>query len=129
MLNTILLAGRLTADPELRRTQNNIAVTSFTLACERDLKNKSTGERETDFIDVVVWRQTAEFVERFVKKGEMVIVKGRLQIRNSVDKDGNKRRNAEIQAESVYTLPRQKGTEGASGTFEQILGNDEGCPF
>jgi single-strand DNA-binding protein len=101
MLNKIFIMGRLTRDPELRRTQNGTAVTSFSLAVDRDFKSQS-GEKETDFIDVVVWRNTAEFVSKYFSKGRMAVVEGRLQIRDWTDKDGNKRRSAEIVADSVY---------------------------
>lgn len=101
MLNKIFIMGRLTRDPELRRTQNGTAVTSFTLAVDRDFKN-ADGTKETDFIDCVVWRQTAEFVSKYFTKGRMAVVEGRLQIRDWQDKDGNKRRNAEVIADNVY---------------------------
>ena len=91
MLNKIILMGRLTRDPELRHTQTGTAVASFSLAVDRDFKDKATGERSTDFIDVVAWRQTAEFVSRYFTKGRMAVVEGRLQIRDWTDKDGNKR--------------------------------------
>lgn len=102
MLNQITIMGRMTRDPELRRTGSGIAVTSFTLAVERDFSPKDGGERETDFIDVVCWRSTAEFVQKYFGKGSMAIASGRLQIRSYTDKDGNKRRNAEVLAENVY---------------------------
>ncbi len=102
MLNKIFIMGRLTRDPELRRTQTGTPVASFTLAVDRDFKDKSTGERTTDFIDVVAWRQTGEFVSRFFTKGRMAVVEGRLQIREWTDKDGNKRRSAEVVADNVY---------------------------
>lgn len=101
MLNKIILMGRLTRDPELRRTQGGTAVTSFSLAVDREFKDQN-GERETDFIDVVAWRNTAEFVSKYFSKGRMAIVEGRLQIRDWTDKDGNKRRSAEVIANSVY---------------------------
>lgn len=101
MLNKIFIMGRLTRDPELRRTQNGTAVTSFTLAVDRDFKN-ADGTKETDFIDCVVWRQTAEFVSKYFTKGRMAVVEGRLQIRDWLDKDGNKRRNAGVIADNVY---------------------------
>ena len=100
-LNRIILMGRLTRDPELRRTQSGISVTSFTLAVDRDFKGQS-GERDTDFIDIVAWRQTAEFVSKYFAKGRMAIVEGRLQIRDWKDKDGNNRRSAEVYADNVY---------------------------
>lgn len=102
MLNHIIIMGRLTRDPELRRTGSGIAVTSFTLAVDRDFAPKDGGERETDFIDCVAWRQTGEFVSKYFTKGRMAVVSGRLQIRNWTDKDGNKRRSAEIVADNVY---------------------------
>lgn len=101
MLNKIVVMGRLTRDPELRWTQNGTAVTSFSVACDRDFKSQS-GEKETDFIDVVAWRTTAEFVSKYFAKGRMAVVIGRLQLRDWTDRDGNKRRAAEIVADSVY---------------------------
>lgn len=102
MLNKIFIMGRLTRDPELRRTQTGTPVASFSLAVERDYKDKSTGERTTDFIDVVAWRATAEFVSRYFIKGRMAVVEGRLQIRDWTDKEGGKRRSAEVIADNVY---------------------------
>jgi single-strand DNA-binding protein len=102
MLNQIVLMGRMVRDPELRHTQNGTAVASFTLAVDRDFKDKQTGEKETDFIDCVAWRHTAEFVSRYFARGRMAVVEGRLQIRNWTDKEGNKRRCAEVLADSVY---------------------------
>ena len=101
MLNKIILMGRLTRDPELRRTGSGTAVTSFALAVDRDFKSQS-GEKETDFIEVVAWRNTAEFVSKYFSKGRMAVVEGRLQIRDWTDKDGGKRRSAEVVADSVY---------------------------
>ena len=101
MLNEIILMGRLTRDPDLRRTQSGTAVASFTLAVDRDYKDQS-GEKETDFIDVVAWRSTADFVSKYFAKGRMAVVRGRLQIRDWTDKDGSKRRSAEVVAENVY---------------------------
>lgn len=100
MLNKIVVMGRLTSTPELRRTGAGVAVTSFTIACDRDFKGQG-GEKETDFIDITVWRQTAEFVSKYFSKGRVAIVEGRLQIRNW-EKDGVKHRNAEIVADNVY---------------------------
>ena len=102
MLNTITIMGRLTRDPELRRTGTGLAVASFSVAVERDYPNKDTGEREVDFIDCVAWRQTGEFVSKWFTKGSMIVVSGRLQIRNWTDKDGNNRKTAEIVADNVY---------------------------
>ena len=101
MLNKIILMGRLTRDPELRRTGTGTAVTSFSLAVDRDFKSQS-GEKETDFIDIVAWRSTAEFVSKYFTKGRMAVVEGRLQIRDWTDKDGGKRRSAEVVADNVY---------------------------
>ena len=102
MLNKIILMGRLTRDPELRHTQTGTAVASFSLAVDRDFKDKATGDRTTDFIDVVAWRQTGEFVSRYFTKGRMAVVEGRLQLRDWTDRDGNKRRSAEVVADNVY---------------------------
>lgn len=101
MLNKIFIMGRLTRDPELRRTQSGTAVTSFSLAVDRDFKSQS-GEKETDFIDVVAWRATAEFVAKYFAKGRMAVVEGRLQMRDWTDRDGNKRRSAEVVADNIY---------------------------
>ena len=102
MLNRIILMGRLTRDPELRHTQTGTPVASFSLAVDRDFKDKTTGEKSTDFIDIVAWRQTAEFVSRFFTKGRMAVVEGRLQIRDWTDKEGGKRRSAEVIADGIY---------------------------
>ncbi len=102
MLNHITIMGRLTRDPELRRTGSGVAVASFTVACDRDFSGKDGGEKETDFIDCVAWRQTGEFVSKYFTKGRMAVVSGRLQIRSWTDKEGNKRRTAEIVADNVY---------------------------
>ena len=102
MLNKIILMGRLTRDPELRRTGSGIAVTSFTVAVDRDFAPKDGSERETDFIDCVAWRQTGEFVSKYFTKGRMAIVEGRLQTRDWTDKEGNKRVATEVVAENVY---------------------------
>ena len=102
MLNHIVIMGRLTRDPELRRTGSGVAVTSFTVAVDRDFGKTESGERETDFIDCVAWRQTGEFVSKYFTKGRMAVVSGRLQIRSWTDKDGNKRRTAEVVADNVY---------------------------
>ncbi|MBQ1242027.1 MAG: single-stranded DNA-binding protein [Oscillospiraceae bacterium] len=102
MLNRVIIMGRLTRDPELRRTQSGTAVTSFSLAVDRDFKSRESGEKATDFIDVVAWRSTAEFVSQYFTKGRMAVVEGRLQIRDWKDKDGNNRRTAEVVADNVY---------------------------
>ena len=142
MLNKIFLMGRLTRDPELRRTQSGTAVASFSLAVDRDFKDKATGEKATDFIDVVAWRQTAEFVNRYFTKGRMAVVEGRLQIRDWTDKDGGKRRTAEVVADNVYFGDSRRDGEGggypAPGSFhatqhpsgfEELTDDDGELPF
>lgn len=116
MLNHIVLMGRLTRDPELRRTQSSIPVASFTIAVDRDFGSRDGGEKQTDFIDIVAWRSTAEFVSKYFTKGSMAVVSGRLQLRDWTDKDGNKRRSAEVVADNVYFGESKRGREGnASG--------------
>ena len=117
MLNHIVVMGRLTRDPELRRTGSGIAVTSFTVAVDRDFSNKESGERETDFIDCVAWRQTGEFVSKYFTKGRMAVVSGRLQIRGWTDKDGNKRRSAEIVADNVYFGDSRRDSESGNSSY------------
>ena len=107
MLNKVVLMGRLTKDPELRRTGSGTAVTSFSLACDRDFKSQS-GDKETDFIEVVAWKNTAEFVSKYFSKGRMAVVEGRLQIRDWTDKAGNKRTTAEVVADNVYFADSKK---------------------
>ena len=114
MLNHITIMGRLTRDPELRRTGSGIAVASFTLAVDRDFGGKDGGERETDFIDCVAWRQTGEFVSKYFTKGRMAVVSGRLQIRNWNDKEGNKRRTAEVVADNVYFGDSKRDDQGSA---------------
>lgn len=137
MLNRVCIMGRLTRDPELRRTQNGTAVTSFSVAVDRDFKSRESGEKATDFIDVVAWRQTAEFVCQYFTKGRMVVVEGRLQIRDWKDKDGNNRRSAEVVADNIYfgdskradaTEP-QYAAESAAGGFAEISEDDGELPF
>jgi single-strand DNA-binding protein len=123
MLNKVFIMGRLTRDPELRRTQTGTPVASFSLAVDRDFKDKSTGERTTDFIDVVAWRQTGEFVSRYFTKGRMAVVEGRLQIRDWTDKDGNKRRSAEVVADQVYFGDSKR--EGDSGGYSASYGQGD----
>ena len=121
MLNKVFIMGRLTRDPELRRTQTGTPVASFSLAVDRDFKDKSTGERATDFLDVVAWRQTGEFVSHYFTKGRMAVVEGRLQIRDWTDKDGNKRRTAEVVADQVYFGDSKRDGDGGgySGGYSQ----------
>lgn len=143
MLNKIFIMGRLTRDPELRRTNNGTAVASFALAVDRDYKN-SDGTKETDFIDCVAWRNSAEFVSKYFAKGRMAVVEGRLQIRDWTDKDGNKRRSAEVVADSIYFGDSKRdgdsgGTYHSSGRSSGVnvsasdftdLGDDDGeLPF
>ena len=116
MLNHITIMGRLTRDPELRRTGSGVAVASFTVAVDRDFGNRDNGEKETDFIDCVAWRQTGEFVSKYFTKGRMAVVSGRLQIRNWNDKDGNKRRSAEVVADNVY-FGDSKRDDQVGGSF------------
>lgn len=141
MLNTITVMGRLTKDPELRRTNTGTAVASFTVAVERDFKDQN-GAKETDFIEVVVWRNTAEYVCQHFSKGRMAVVSGRLQMRDWTDKDGNKRRNAEIVADNVYFGDSKRdGDDNRTPTsyaspasapvsdYEQITDDDAQLPF
>lgn len=137
MLNHITIMGRLTKEPELRRTGSGVAVTSFTLAVDRDFADKQSNQKETDFIECVAWKNTAEFVSKYFKKGQMAIVSGRLQIRSWTDKDGNKRKTAEVVADSVYFGESKKESEagytsnGVSGSegFQQLDAPDADLPF
>ena len=135
MLNHITIMGRLTRDPELRRTGTGTAVASFTLAVDRDF-----GEKETDFIDCVAWRQTGEFVDKYFTKGRMAVVSGRLQIREWTDKNGNSRRTAEVVADSVYFGDSKQSTQNANNAtqaaeqpqmpeFTALDGDDAELPF
>ena len=117
MLNHIVIMGRLTRDPELRRTGSGVAVASFSLAVDRDFAPKDGGERETDFIDCVAWRQTGEFVSKYFAKGRMAVVSGRLQIRSWTDKDGNKRRSAEVVADNVYFGDSKRDNDGGNSSY------------
>ena len=138
MLNHITLMGRLTKDPELRYTSNNTPVASFSLAVERDF-----GEKQTDFIECVAWRQIGEFISKYFAKGNMIAVSGRLQIRDWNDKDGNKRRSAEVVVESAYFCESKKDRDdyntdeyrpatyeqGKQGVFVEVSDEDGGLPF
>lgn len=115
MLNHIVLMGRLTRDPELRYTQSQIPVASFSLAVDRDFGGRDGGERQTDFIDIVAWRSTAEFVSKYFTKGSMAVVSGRLQIRDWTDREGNKRRSAEVVADNVYFGESKRSREENGG--------------
>ena len=117
MLNHITIMGRLTRDPELRRTGSGIAVASFTVAVDRDFGGRDGGEKETDFIDCVAWRQTGEFVSKYFTKGRMIVVSGRLQIRSWTDKDGNKRRTAEVVADNCYFGDSKRDSEGGNSSY------------
>ena len=114
MLNHITIMGRLTRDPELRRTGSGVAVASFSVAVDRDFGGRDGGEKETDFIDCVAWRNTAEFVSKYATNGRMVVVSGRLQIRSWTDKDGNKRRTAEVVADNVYFGDSKRDNDGGN---------------
>ena len=118
MLNHIIVMGRLTRDVELRRTDSGKPVASFTVACDRDHAPEGR-ERETDFIDCVAWQGTAEFVDKYFNKGSMIIAEGRLQLRNWTDKDGNKRRSAEVLVSHVYFGEAKKSLEGSNPTYNQ----------
>ena len=128
MLNRIVLMGRLVADPELRTTPAGVTVATFRVACDRDFRNKQTGERETDFINVVVWRQTAEFVSRYFAKGRMAVVEGRLQIRDWTDKEGNKRRSAEVVADQIYFGDSKRDSDGGGYSPSYSQGGSYSSP-
>ncbi len=117
MLNHIVIMGRLTRDPELRYTQSQIPVASFTLAVDRDFGGRDGSERQTDFIDVVAWRSTGEFVSKYFTKGSMAVVSGRLQLRDWTDRDGNKRRSAEVVADNVYFGESKRSREESGGNY------------
>lgn len=127
MLNKIFLQGRLVADPELRHTSNGVAVASFRLAVDRDFKDRETGEKKADFINIVAWRQTGEFVSRFFTKGRMAIVEGRLQIRDYTDRDGNKRTLSEVIADNVYFGDSRKDAE--SGGYAAAPAHQSGSQY
>ena len=117
MLNHITIMGRLTRDPELRRTGTGIAVASVTVAVDRDFGGRDGGEKETDFIDCVAWRQTGEFVSKYFTKGRMIVVSGRLQIRSWTDKEGNKRRTAEVVADNVYFGDSKRDSDNSGSSY------------
>ena len=151
MLNRIDIMGRLTRDPELRHTQSQTPVASFTLAVDRDFGNRDGGERQTDFIDCVAWRQTAEFVSKYFTKGSMAVVSGRLQIRDWTDRDGGKRRSAEVVVDNIYFGDSRrsrddsgstaytsnsysysdsgKSSSSSYGGFQELDGDDGDLPF
>ena len=123
MLNKIIIMGRFTRDPELRRTGSGTAVTSFSLACDRDFKSQS-GDKDTDFIEVVAWKNTAEFVSKYFGKGRMAVVEGRLQIRDWTDRSGNKRTTAEVVADNVYFADskRSESNDNQKENFNALSG-------
>ena len=119
MLNRIILMGRLTRDPELRHTQTGTAVASFSLAVDRDFRNRDSGEKGVDFIDVVAWRNTAEFVSKYFTKRRMAVVEGRLQIRDWTDREGGKRRSAEVVADNIYFGDSKRDGETGGASFSR----------
>ena len=137
MLNKVFVMGRLARDPELRRTQSGTAVASFTLAVDRDFKDKSSGERGVDWINCVTWRQSAEFVSRYFTKGRMAVVEGRLQVIEWTDKDGSKRWKTEVVADNIYfgdskAAPPQSSpaeSEPKSGYTQEQDVDDGELPF
>ena len=146
MLNRIIIMGRLVRDPEMRSTQSGVAVCGFSIACDRNIVNKQSGERETDFFDVTAWRSTAEFVSKYFAKGRMIVVEGRLQQRSYTDKQGNKRTAVDIVADNVYFGDSKKDTDAAGTTppasgaaassypqqnndFAEMLDDDGDLPF
>ena len=128
MLNHIVIMGRLTRDPELRYTQSQTPVASFSLAVDRDFGGRDGGEKQTDFIDCVAWRQTAEFVNKYFTKGSMAVVSGRLQIRDWTDRDGGKRRSAEVIADNVYFGDSKPKDGGDVPAYEGEPGAGFGAP-
>ena len=129
MLNHVVIMGRLTRDPELRRTGSGIAVASFSVAVDRDFGGRDGGEKETDFIDCVAWRQTGEFVSKYFTKGRMIVVSGRLQIRSWTDKDGNKRRTAEVVADNCYFGDSKRDDQGSSYGGNTYGGSSYGSAY
>ena len=129
MLNKVFLQGRLVADPELRHTPNGVAVASFRIAVDRDFKDRETGERKADFINVVAWRQTGEFVSRYFTKGRMAIVEGKLQTRDYTDRDGNRRYATEVVADNIYFGDsRRDGDNGGGYAPAPTGGRGYGAP-
>ena len=131
MLNNVVIMGRLTRDPELRRTQSGTAVTSFTMAVDRDFKSQS-GEKETDFIDVVAWRNTGEFAAKYLAKGRMAAVEGRIQVRDWQDKDGNRRKSVEVVADNVYFADSKRDSKPQESRDDQAfdeIEDDGDWPF
>ena len=131
MLNHIVIMGRMTRDPELRRTGSGVAVASFTLAVDRDFKPSDGSDRECDFIDCVAWRGAGEFVSKYFAKGAIAVVSGRLEVRNWTDKDGNKRRSTEVVAENIYFGERKRTADGSAPVqdYAPITDDDAQLPF
>lgn len=126
MLNKVFLQGRLVADPELRHTQQGTPVASYRLAVDRDYKSKNQKGQNTDFVNIVSWRNTAEFVSRYFAKGRMMLVEGRLQMRSYTDKDGNKRVAAEVVTDNVHFADSRKdGSNNEDGSLQESAGFDE----
>ena len=119
MLSRIILMGRLTRDHGRRHTQQGTSVASFSLAVDRDFKGRDSSERATDFIDIVAWRNTAEFVSKYFTKGRMAVVEGRLQIRDWTDRDGGKRRSAEVIADNVYFGDSKRDGDSSGGSYSR----------
>lgn len=136
MLNKVFLQGRLVADPELRHTQQGTPVASYRLAVDRDYKSKDSNAQNTDFVNIVSWRNTAEFVSRYFTKGRMMLVEGRLQMRSYTDKDGNRRVAAEVVTDNVHFADSRKdgsnnedGSLQESAGFEELTDDDGDLPF
>ena len=125
MLNHIVIMGRLTRDPELRRTGSGVAVASFRVAVDRDYGSKEGGEKKTDFIDCVAWRQTGEFISKYFAKGRMIVVEGRLEMREWNDKDGNRRTTAEVNVANAYFGDSKREGESSGSSFG---GNNYSAP-
>ena len=142
MLNHVTLMGRLTRDPELRRTGSGVAVASFSIAVDRDFSSKDSGEKETDFFDIVAWRQTGEFVSKYFTKGRMIVVSGRLQVRKWKNKEGENRYSTEVVADNVYFGDSKKEESGGynaptypapaypePGEYTELTDDDAQLPF
>lgn len=124
MMNVVSIMGRIVATPELRKTQSGISVTNFTIANERDFQNKGE-EKQTDFIEVVAWRNTAEFLCKYFVKGQLIGLNGRLQTKNYQDKEGNKRKAYEVLADNVYFAEGKKNSNNSEPTVEYSQGDTE----
>ena len=140
MLNQTFIMGRLARDPEVRHTQSGVTVCSFTLAVDRDIKDKQTGERKTDWIPVTAWRGTADLISRYLHKGDSIVVVGRLEIQEWTDKQGNKRTTPNVSAENVYftggrrqetaqSYQRQEHEDQQEQNFEKLDDDQTELPF